>query len=561
MRGPVLAAVVVTALGLSGCAGVPTSGPVQQGPVVAAVSEDQFIRVIARAPNDGMSPEEVVRGFQEATASPDAGYTIAREYLTAGASAAWDPAAGVRVTDTSGLALTRRGDVVAAEGGQSGTIDESGQYTVASPGSRIAVSYRVTQVGGQWRISSPPSGLVLGPSDIDRGYRTFDLFYFTRDFATLVPAPVTVPLSTSGLATQLVRGLIGGPTAWLAPAVRTAFPEGTRLTIDAVPVVDGVAEVALSSEVLNADETTRQKLSAQLVWTLRQLPEITGVQVTVNGQSLPVKGVGAVQPIASWPLVDPDALPDSATGYAVDRRGLLQLGASGVVLAGRLRPEMVSPAVSLDSARVAAVSLDRRSLWVGPLGPDATLTRRYTGTELSRPSWDSSGTVWVVDRGTGLVAVKGGTVTEVPVTDLPAGVTDRGLLSVAVSRDGTRLAMLVRRGTRVEPLVARIERFGDTVRVAAPRRIEGIVTEAIDLAWLDADTLAVLGTSGASSLEVLQLPLGYGPIRRTGAPEGSVTLAAAPGRPIVVGADTGIYRNSGSTWTRVVDGTFPVYPG
>lgn len=561
MRGQVLAAVVVTALGLSGCAGVPTSGPVQQGPVVAAVSEDQFIRVIARAPNDGMSPEEVVRGFQEATASPDAGYTIAREYLTAGASAAWDPAAGVRVTDTSGLALTRRGDVVAAEGGQSGTIDESGQYTVASPGSRIAVSYRVTQVGGQWRISSPPSGLVLGPSDIDRGYRTFDLFYFTRDFATLVPAPVTVPLSTSGLATQLVRGLIGGPTAWLAPAVRTAFPEGTRLTIDAVPVVDGVAEVALSSEVLNADETTRQKLSAQLVWTLRQLPEITGVQVTVNGQSLPVKGVGAVQPIASWPLVDPDALPDSATGYAVDRRGLLQLGASGVVLAGRLRPEMVSPAVSLDSARVAAVSLDRRSLWVGPLGPDATLTRRYTGTELSRPSWDSSGTVWVVDRGTGLVAVKGGTVTEVPVTDLPAGVTDRGLLSVAVSRDGTRLAMLVRRGTRVEPLVARIERFGDTVRVAAPRRIEGIVTEAIDLAWLDADTLAVLGTSGASSLEVLQLPLGYGPIRRTGAPEGSVTLAAAPGRPIVVGADTGIYRNSGSTWTRVVDGTFPVYPG
>lgn len=561
MRGQVLAAVVVTALGLSGCAGVPTSGPVQQGPVVAAVSEDQFIRVIARAPNDGMSPEEVVRGFQEATASPDAGYTIAREYLTAGASAAWDPAAGVRVTDTSGLALTRRGDVVAAEGGQSGTIDESGQYTVASPGSRIAVSYRVTQVGGQWRISSPPSGLVLGPSDIDRGYRTFDLFYFTRDFATLVPAPVTVPLSTSGLATQLVRGLIGGATAWLAPAVRTAFPEGTRLTIDAVPVVDGVAEVALSSEVLNADETTRQKLSAQLVWTLRQLPEITGVQVTVNGQSLPVKGVGAVQPIASWPLVDPDALPDSATGYAVDRRGLLQLGASGVVLAGRLRPEMVSPAVSLDSARVAAVSLDRRSLWVGPLGPDATLTRRYTGTELSRPSWDSSGTVWVVDRGTGLVAVKGGTVTEVPVTDLPAGVTDRGLLSVAVSRDGTRLAMLVRRGTRVEPLVARIERFGDTVRVAAPRRIEGIVTEAIDLAWLDADTLAVLGTSGASSLEVLQLPLGYGPIRRTGAPEGSVTLAAAPGRPIVVGADTGIYRNSGSTWTRVVDGTFPVYPG
>ena len=42
----------------------------------------------------------------------------------------------------------------------------------------------------------------------------------------LVPAPVIVPLSGSGLATLLVSTLVSGPTPWIAPAVRTAFPEG-----------------------------------------------------------------------------------------------------------------------------------------------------------------------------------------------------------------------------------------------------------------------------------------------------------------------------------------------
>ena len=195
------------------------------------------------------------------------------------------------------------------------------------------------------------------------------------------------------------------------------------------------------------------------------------------------------------------------------------------------------------------------------IASEANLTKRYTGTELSRPSWDRTDTIWVVDRGVGLITIKDDVVTPVQVADLPIGITDKSLLAVSVSRDGTRLAMLVRRGTRVEPLVARIERFGPNVRVTAPRRVEGVVTEAIDLAWLDADTLVVLGSSGASSLEVLQLPLGYGRLRRTGAPEEAVTLAAAPGRSIVVGAGEGIYINSGSTWARTADATFPVYPG
>ena len=556
------AACAALATMLAACAGVPTSGPIEQGPAVVGQGEDQLIRVLARPPTAGMEPDEVVRGFQQATASVDTGFDIARQYLTIAASAGWDPGAGVAVYANPGLTYTTKGQVVSAEGALSGSIDGSGQYTVAAPGTPLLAAYGVARVDAEWRISSLPQGLVLAPGDIDRGFRSFNLHFFTQDFSTLVPAPVTVPVSAAGLPTLLVRGLLAGATSWIAPAVRTAFPEGTRLALDSVPVVDGVAEVALTDAVLQADDATRQALSAQLTWTLRQLPEITGVRMTVSGQSIVVPGAGPVQPVDSWATYDPKVLPDVATAFAIDGRGLVSIDAQGELApVGRTTPDLLLPAVSMDSARVAGLSTERSSLWEARLAGGQQATRRYVGAELSRPSWDRLGGVWVVDRGKGLVLVRGSLVTQVPVMGLPKGVADQDLLAVAVARDGARVALLVRRGTRVEPMVARLESTAEVVRVSAPQRIESVVTEALDLAWQDADTLLVLGRSGASSLEVLSLAVGGSRLRRTSAPEGALTLAAGPGRATLVGTKAALFRNGGTTWSRLADGIDPVYPG
>ena len=561
MRSVRVAAALVVAFALSACAGIPTAGPVQQGPVTAPPGEDQVIRVIANPPQPGMTPQQIVRGFQVATASPDGEYKIAKLYLTDDARGTWDPSAGVMIYDQSGLTPTPSASSVDVVGRMSGTIGSSGEYDVAAPGTKLTTSYGVTKVDGQWRISAPPNGLVLGAADIERGYRSYNLYFFTRDFTTLVPDPITVPLTGSGLPTLLVRTLVAGATPWIAPALRTAFPEGTKLSVDSVPVLDGIAQIDLTPEVLKADDTTRQKLSAQIVWTLRQLPDITGVQITVNGQPLPVPGVGTVQPITSWPLSDPDALSSLALGHAVDKRGVLTIGKDNEISAVKVKPDLVLPGVSLDSSRVAGLSADRRSVYEARLVDGATGVRRYTGRALSRPTWDSTGAYWVVDRGVGLVMVKDGKASTMPVAEMPTGMTDGDLISAAVSRDGTRMALLVGRGTRVEPLVARIERVGDKIRVASPRRVESTLTEAVDLAWADADTLAVLGTSGASSLEVLLLDVGSSRLRRVSAPEQSVTLAAAPGHPLLVGAGATVFRSSGTTWSRVTEAQYPVYPG
>ncbi|MBI1377086.1 MAG: hypothetical protein GC157_06355 [Frankiales bacterium] len=565
------------ALLLAACAGIPTSGPIQQGPTVAPVGEDPLTRVIAQPPQPGATPEQIVRGFQQATASADADYYVARLYLTPGASSVWDPTAGVKIT-AGQLTYQSAGSVVTVDGSLTAQINREGEYTVAAPGSKLdGISYGMARIGNEWRIATLPTGLVLGQYDIARSYRTYDLYYFTRDFATLVPAPITVPITTSGIATVLVRSLLAGAPESIAPSVSTAFPEGTKLALDVVPVGDGgVADVELSSEVLTASDETRQKLSAQLVWTLRQVGGVTGVRISANGQPLPVPGAGVVQPVTAWPLVDPGGLPQDSTGWAVDKRGVVQLVAGTkpgtLPPVDRLKTDLVRPAVSLDSTQVAGIGPDK-ALYVSRLADGATPVRRYvpatSSGELSRPSWDRYGDVWVVDRGTGLVMVKDDTAVVVPIEGLPADVSDHSVLSVAVSRDGTRIAMLVKRKSNVEPLVARIERDGGSVKVAAPRRFDGGVTNALDLAWLDSDTLAVLGTVATSALEIYQLPLGYSPnLSHTSVPTaGAVTLAAAPGNPLLVGAEAAdgdpalVYASSGSVWSPVATAEYPVYPG
>ena len=48
------------ALALSGCAGIPKSSEVYFGEEISEDTSDQFVRVIARPPSIGMSPEEIV---------------------------------------------------------------------------------------------------------------------------------------------------------------------------------------------------------------------------------------------------------------------------------------------------------------------------------------------------------------------------------------------------------------------------------------------------------------------------------------------------------------------
>jgi len=574
LRAPWASAIALTVVTvISGCATlpssitaqVPTTGPIEQGELVGVDPEDQFIRVIAREPRQGMSPTEIVTGFLDASASFEDGHAVARTYLTPEASRTWDTNAGVTVYDGLPI-LTTMGSAVSMRAPNTGTIASSGRFTVAAPGSEVRTSFFLQEIDGEWRISRVPQGLLLSQADVDRAFRSFNVYFFNPDFSMLVPDPRMVPVIGPGLATTLVRRLISGPTSWLQPAVRTGFPVGVSLAIEAVTIEAGVARVDLTSNVLDADDRTRVALSQQLVWTLRQLPDVQAVDISAGGQLFTVPGVVNPQPRDAWSTVDPNTMEPGARGYVTRPEGVVALGVDDVTPvpgpAGTGEVVLVDLAVSPDSSSLSGIDPEG-AVWRSRLADDATLIRVRDEGRASALAYDGVDSVWVVDADEGLFTVSSAGLSSAITVQ---GLSGRAVIqSVLPSRDGTRAAMIVRRGPRTELLLARVVRSSVSasgITIEAPVRVESRLAEVTDIAWSSADTLTVIGSESAGSIQVFDIDLARGAVTPNGSPQAPVGVGAAPGQPTLVGAADGlVYESIAGTWTERVRGSAPTYPG
>lgn len=162
-----LPVILVTGCGVvpsSLIAQVPDRGPIVQGEQIDVTPQSQFIRVIARGPQPGMTPMDVVRGFLDASASFDGDHAVARQYLTPMANKAWDTSAGVTIYDGVPR-LSGSGQTVWLQAATSGRISPIGSFTVANPGSQMSLGFWLTSTDGEWRISRLPQGLVLSAFD------------------------------------------------------------------------------------------------------------------------------------------------------------------------------------------------------------------------------------------------------------------------------------------------------------------------------------------------------------------------------------------------------------
>lgn len=568
IRSGVMLIVMAAAL-LAGCVTIPTSGPVVEGERIDSGDAEQIIRVIARPPRPGMGPAEIVAGFVQASASFDDDHAVAREYLTPETAAVWNPATGTRVYDGT-LILNAQGggdtDLISAvtlTATEAGTISAQGRYQVSAAAREVNTTFRLTTVNGEWRIASPPSGLLLSRADIDRAYRSYNVYFLDPTFTTLVPDPRMVPLDGPGAATSLLRGLLAGPTDWLAPAVRTGFPDGTTLAVEAVPIVDGVARVDLDSLARLTDDATRAAMSAQIVWTLRQVAGVQSVDITAGGQAWAVTGVPTPQPRDSWPSFDPNGMPPDTVGYLVSGTRVARLLANGPVsvpgAAGLGDPPLAGIAISLDGAQIAGLT-ERASLWQGPLMQGEILTQVISQTGQSRPSFGRGTDAWTVSR-EGVVqrVTREGLVFDVPVEGLPERAT---IESVSLSRDGTRVALVTRRGPRATLFIAIvIQREGGPI-VSSPVRAEARLSEFADVTWSRDDQLISIAAEGAAPQTLYEIGLARATVRDLGAPEQPTRVAAAPGQQLLVGTEEGrIYAPQAGSWDLIAIGTSPAYPG
>ncbi len=571
------AALVVATLVLSGCAQIPTSGPVKSGGDPRLAQADNRVRSIGRPPRPGDSQTAVVEGFLASSADFRNDHAVARQYLTPTAAQLWRPQEKTVVYEpTASPPVVVDNDDLSVEYGEKGQINEDGSFTSVAPGSTVSRSFHLTKVDGEWRISALANGLLLSSSDVDDAYHRVALYFVAPSGTTVVPDLVFLP-ELPGLTTKVVARLLRGPAGDLRGAVTSAFPDGTALDVNAVSVSNGLATVQLNNAARQANDETRVQMSAQLIYTLRQFPDITRVRITAGGQDLSVNG-DVEQAITSWPLYDPDYLTTNepsayyAHGGAIGSYGKGRFNpvrGSG----GGGKPKLRTPAVSLDLQRLAAVGADGTTVYVGPMAVNATMQSRISGNGLSQPSWDRGQNLWVVNRGTGELWYLADGAKTVQVVALPRDPTGRRLTGVSVGRDGARVALIFGTGKDAILKVAAIQRIetvdgSERVGLINIREPRLDLTDVRDVTWADATTIAVLGSvAGSGSGPFVLDPQGYRVDDIQPLPD-AITLTAAPpyaakGPPLVAGTTSGalFQFTSAGGWTQAGAGWSPAYPG
>jgi len=564
-------ALTTLSLLLSGCgvlpwsltAQVPEEGAIQQGDASAANRTDQFIRVIPQSPREGMSPAQIVQGFLDASAAFEDDHAVAREFLTLKAGNLWNPNAGVQVFKGA-PDLVDDGAVVSFAAPLAGEISKRGTYEIAGPNAELNAEFTLEKEDEQWRISQLPQGLELSTVDVARAFRALSVYYFNPQFSTLVPDARMIPVPGNGVATGLMRALLDGPDPWLAPAVKTAFPLGVGLNFDFVGVNSGVAKVDLTADALFANDGARLQMAQQIVWTLRQLPDVSAVSITSGGQLLTIAGVPYPIPRDEWPLIDPSGLEPGAEAIFANGVGVAKLsdGKDQQVVGYPTTANSAFTQVVVNRSGGMLSGVDALGrVWSALIEANTTWSQLPITRAIQWLEFDATGGLWVWDPSNGLAAWDApGPIKSISVTGLPNGAS---LVKAVPSRDGTRVALILRRSGTNAVYLARIQQNveSDARVISGVRAFAPQASGVLDVDWSSANSLAFIGRSDNGDVQAFDLDLASGALTPQGGPEDPQSIAAAPGLPVLIDAANGIiYQLDAGTWTIRAPGRSPSYP-
>jgi hypothetical protein len=575
---------VVLAAVTTACVTIPHSGEVHAG---GALAENQDVEPPLNAPGRplaGASPAQVVEGFFRSMAGYPQNLDVARLFLTNQAAATWEPEDRTLVLEAHSLGAGKSGSVI-VDATQSGSLSSRGTWRSAPyQGRSFDRTFLLAREDGEWRITNPPQALLISQDYFERYYVPYSLYFPNEKGTTLVPDPIYVPIGPQ-VATLLAQGLLAGPSPWLAGAVGDLVPAGTTVDLSVPVSASGTAQVSLSDSVQDLGPDERVELLAQFLWTLGQVPGITKVELTTGGQPFAVSGLTRPVGINELSAFDPAGLSAARQIYGINHSRMVRVNANTVApvsgVFGKRGLDASSLAVDSTALQAAVVSGDRHTVRVAPLLPSsdqnpAASTVWYTGgRNLIRPAWDENGRLWLIDNapsGARLIVVGPDLVAHhyaVP------RVTGQDVRALRVSRDGTRLAVVVGTGARSSVVVARIVRQpnGSVIRVDRAYTLQNPyqrLTHVVDVGWVAPAALSVLAGSEARGLLPYIVSIdGSEIVPSTGLPNiGARVITSSPNPevPLVVGSA------SGALWLRRSDlrwGQIPVpervwkptYPG
>jgi len=517
--GSTLAALLVLAVLLSGCSGIPRSGSVRTGQAVAAGDNPAPV-FLPSHPQADATQESILRGFVDAQTSPENDYAIAREFLAPGFSGSWAADAGVTVDDgTARTIIPVDAQTMQFSVNPVADVDGIGEYHEVESPSPVVLRYQFVKVGDQWRISAAPNGTVVDQTTFTDVFSSQALYFFDSSFAFLVPDLRWFPRGGATL-TKIVNGVLHGPSPWLSGAVVTAFPDGTKLTADAVQVVSRDAKVDLNGEALNADRVTLQRMRAQLT---SSLPTGITVTISINQNSQDIGDLGANAPIVN-PRVDARALLLRQGAF-----GFLSAAGKTVTPIPGLSDQVVAlgpTAVTLSPGQTVAAARAATGVSAVRVGEVAKLLDPRPG--LVAPAVDNFGFVWSVPAnrpGELFVYSPNGDATAVPTSWPEAS----GIVALRVSRDGTRLIALLTSGTETRFVVVSIKRDKSVpVALGDEVQLQSVPGVPLDATWIDELTVAYL----------VALPTGEDRIVTQQLGGVSSSIESAPGSATITGSNT-----------------------
>jgi hypothetical protein len=474
VRALIAAMLVAT---LTGCAALPVSGPVRIGPDLAQPSDGNSFYYSPSSPVDGATATEILSGFISAGTAPQNDYSIAREFLDESIRATWNPNQELLIQRTTPRITLTDSDSALVEVEVSARIDANGRYEALPAGSTRVLEYGFTEQSGQIRlISAPDVTMVIRPV-FDVVFKSYSVYFLDKSKKILVPELRWFPANPA-TGTKLVNALLAGPSTWLEPAVVSAIPTGTVLSLDAVTVQQEVALVDLSARALVAGLSDRSLMKAQLVATLSQLPTITEVSISIERSA--------------------QEIPDSQVKIATAGSGtLLAVGEDGLEALSGANPDSFTQGLLFFSSRsISELAASRTGDRIAALtesgvsetalaAPGASVEVVDSRTEFAGMEYDPLEYLWLA------------TSSQVSVNSTPLQASWLGgqsIIDFALSPEGSRVALVVANGGSNQVLVAPVIRddSGMPIQLATPISISGEIESAVRLSWFDSVTVAIL---------------------------------------------------------------------
>jgi hypothetical protein len=531
-RTTVATGLVAVALLASGCVGIPDEGPVVEAESDVRRGEELGFFNDPPGPTTGEPATDIVKHFLDAQAAIPLQTNTAKEFLTSEESATWRPQRRIITYDDASFPEGSNQVTVEVDGAY--VLDSRGSWRGALPEDESELSFTMTRVDGEWRISDAPDALVVPSTWFDQAYRRVSLYFMDPTARILVPEPVYVPRGDS-LASALVDGLLAGPVVGAPGVERSFLPPGLEVDLSVTVTDDDIAEVPLLGGDAMPTDDEASLLVAQLARTLAQDSTLAGFRVTIDDEPLTLADGTTTFAMDEGEALDPAGSRATSLLFGL-RDGRLVSGPPEALEAaagpmGASEIGVRSLGVTLDGTRVAGVTSDGTSVQVTEVRtPDADLVEVVSGaTDLAAPVWDDTERLWLLDRAPGGAQISV-VVDETPRAIVVEGISGRRVSHFLVSRDGSRLVAVIDRGGRDQVVVSRLryDVRGRALR-GTPARTIGWADQGrlsvVDIGWASPTSIVVAHRIGGDLYQVRTLTVDGAPAGLIGV---AVTLRARP---------------------------------